>query len=362
MSDEAAGSKGDHTVQGMTDFWVSSGHRLLRRADTGREGVTHWAVTPEFLRAYLLRPEIRPPDDACDAERTLHDGLLDDPARPVPPGLLAALADDDARDNWRVWLAFRDRLLAAGTLERCYLDLFRTGARGVPGLFIDQLVHVILRGILDGTPSGLRARAAELFFREQSVSVADGRVRLADAETVETLAASGGFGSLGRLVVEAGTAPRAVDLDILDETNHPAYWGRDERHDTVLDITFAAAGLDALARVLERWVAHFLGIVVSVQPVQAIHDERWVWHVGLDSAATAILNDLYTGAPVDGGRLARILALFRLEFADPAAMRPDLAGRPVYLGLAMTEANRLRLKPQNLLVNLPVASGPPSAM
>jgi hypothetical protein len=226
----------------------------------------------------------------------------------------------------------------------------------VPGLFIDQLVHAILRGILDETPSGLRARAGELFFREQTVSVEDGRVRVADAETVETMVASGGFGSLGRLVVEAGTTPRGVELDILDETSHPLYWGRDARHDMVLDITFAAAGLDALARVLEAWVAHFLGVTVSIQPVQNIRDDRWVWHVGLDSSATAILNDLYNGVEVGEERLARILTLFRLDFADPAAMRPDLAGRPVYLGLAMTEGRRLKLKPQNLLVNLPLAS------
>jgi hypothetical protein len=36
-------------------------------------------------------------------------------------------------------------------------------------------------------------------------------------------------------------------------------------------------------------------------------------------------------------------------------MRPDLRGRPVYLGFAMTPNRRLRMKPQNLLVNLPLA-------
>ena len=55
-------------------------------------------------------------------------------------------------------------------------------------------------------------------------------------------------------------------------------------------------------------------------------------------------------------RLARVLALFRLEFADPAVMRADIAGRPVYLGMARDAADRLRLKPQNLLVNLPLAA------
>ena len=334
----------------MPEFWNESGYQLLTRDADGR-----LAVTPDFLRAYLMRPEMRPPEDACDTEHALFAGLLEDPTRPVPPGMVESLADEDARENWAIWLGFRDRLLAAGTLEACYLRLFREGARGVPSLFIDQLAHVILRGILEDTPSGLRARAGELFFRPQSVSIDDGRVRLADAETVEMLAATGGFGSLGRLVVEAGTSPRSVDLDILDETNHGNYWARESKHDTVLDVTFAAAGLDALCRVLEAWVAHFLGVKVIIHPVQQIRDERWVWHVGLDAEATAILNDLYNGVDVGEERLARILALFRLEFADPAAMRADLAGRPVYLGMAMGADRKLRLKPQNLLVNLPLA-------
>jgi hypothetical protein len=49
------------------------------------------------------------------------------------------------------------------------------------------------------------------------------------------------------------------------------------------------------------------------------------------------------------------LSLFRLEFEDPGLMRPDIAGRPVYLALAMTAERKVRLKPQNLLVNLPLA-------
>ncbi len=36
-------------------------------------------------------------------------------------------------------------------------------------------------------------------------------------------------------------------------------------------------------------------------------------------------------------------------------MLPRVRGRPVYLGLAMSPAGRLKLKPQNLLVNLPLA-------
>jgi hypothetical protein len=167
-------------------------------------------------------------------------------------------------------------------------------------------------------------------------------------------AATGGFGSLGRLVAEAQTPLRQVELDIIDEANAGAYWSRDERHDTVLDLGFARPGLDAFCRVLEAWVRHFLGTEVRIAPVQQISDERWVWHAGLDAEASAILNDLYRGDEVGEERLARLIGLFRLDFADPRDMRADIAGRPVYLGLAMTPTRRLKLKPQNLLVNLPL--------
>ena len=99
----------------------------------------------------------------------------------------------------------------------------------------------------------------------------------------------------------------------------------------------------------------FTGAQVSIQPVQQITDEKWVWHIGLDTEASAILNDLYDGNEVDEERQERLLSLFRMEFRDETLMRPDIAGRPVYLGLAMTGNKRLKLKPQNLLVNLPLA-------
>jgi hypothetical protein len=256
-------------------------------------------------------------------------------------------------------LGFRDRLVAAGTVEACYLAVFGGAADKpvpVPPLFVDQMAHVVARSILDGCADGLRARAAELLFREQKVTVADGAVMAADAETVEMYAASGGMGSLGQLVVQAQTPLRTVELDVLDESNADLYWIRDQRHDTVLNLNFAGRGLDALCRVLESWVAHFLAVEVRIQPVQQISDERWVWHIGLDAEGTRILNDLYEGREVEEGRLARLLALFRLDFADPGVMPSPMAGRPVYLAMAIDTRNILRLKPQNLLVNLPLAA------
>jgi hypothetical protein len=335
----------------MTDFWRDSGYHLLAPLENGRLG-----VTDDFLRAYFMRPEVHPVEESCAAERALHEALMKNPREAVSEARLAALADPDARENYQVVLGFRDRLLKAGTLENCYLDVFLGEAGvGVPPLFLDQLAHAIARSLLEGCTDGLRARAAELLFREQRILLQEGAILAADAETVDMAAATGGFGSLGRLVAEAQTPLRSVELDVLREENAETYWQRAERYDTALQLNFATPGLDALCRVLESWVARFLEIAVSIQPVQQITDERWVWHVGLDAEGSRLLNDLYEGREVDDARMRRLLSLFRLDFAEPSVMAAGLEGRPVYLALAMTEEGRLRLKPQNLLVNLPLA-------
>jgi hypothetical protein len=333
------------------DFWLSSGHHLLDRTPEGR-----LEITDDFLRAFLARPEIHPVEESCAAELALHRALLANPRADVTPDRLAGLADPDARENYGIWLGFRDMLAARPTLEEGYLALIRGGTGRVPPLFIEQLVHLILRGMLDGCDDPLRLRAAELLFRPQRVNLQDGAVLVADEETVEQRSRDGGFGSLGRLLAEAGTAPRGVDLDVMTKDNADAYWERSDRFDMVLEVGFPKPGLDALCRVLEQWVRHLLDVGVRIHPVQQISDERWVWHVGLDGEATAILNALYHGEEVDTARMARVLALFRLEFDDPAVMLPRVAGRPVYMAMAMTPDGKLRLKPQNLLVNLPLSN------
>jgi hypothetical protein len=123
----------------------------------------------------------------------------------------------------------------------------------------------------------------------------------------------------------------------------------------VLPLHHGQPGLDALCRVIERWVGHLLGVAVTVQVEREIDDEQWLWHVGLDAQANAVLNALYEGQDVEPERMARMLCLFSLRFEEPSAMRPEVAGRPVYLAMAMDEDKALRLKPQNLLLNLPLA-------
>lgn len=327
------------------DFWRSSGFHLLERR-AGR-----LVVTADFLRAYLARPELRPTDEACTQERALFEALLDDPGLAIAPDRLGALADVDAAENFRVFLAYRDWLVAHDSLESAYAALFRPGAPRLPGLFVDHLVHAILRGLLDDDRDPIRARAAELLFRPQKVTVQGDLVMVADAETVAMRAATGLEAHAGLL---EGQVAAEVELDVLDPNRADDYWARSDRFDTVLDIGFTRPGLDALARVLEAWVRHMLGIDVRIEPRPSIHDERWSWHLGLDAESSALLNDLYQGVDIEQERMARLLALFRLTFADPGVVIERLRGRPVYLGLATSAEQVLRLKPQNLLVNLPL--------
>lgn len=333
----------------MPDFWRSSGFHLLARDPDGR-----LQVTDDFLRAYLLRPEIRPVEESGPNEVRLHESLMQGPRRAVGEAELRALEDPDARDNYRVLLRFFDRLKASASVEAAYVGIF-SGDVSVPPLFVDQLAQIVVRNILDGCDDALEARAAELFYREQKANAEGGVAMLADLETVERHATGGTYGSLGRLIVEAQTPLSSVDLDVLDAENAALYWSRDQRHDFVISLNFGRAANQAYCRVLEKWVRHFLGVEVRVQGLRAIEDPRWAWHVGLDSESTAILNDLWRGEEVDPGRMRRVLALFRLDFADPASMRSDVAGRPVYLALSMDENNVVRMKPQNLLINLPLA-------
>ncbi|WP_431267525.1 DUF6352 family protein [Dankookia sp. P2] len=109
----------------MDDFWVASGHLFCDCDPAGR-----LLPTPDLWRAFLARPELVPPEEACDAELALHTSLLADPLRAVPPAQVAALADADARENWQVFLGFRDRVQAQPSLEAAWLALFRGDVRG----------------------------------------------------------------------------------------------------------------------------------------------------------------------------------------------------------------------------------------
>jgi len=328
----------------MKDFWISSGHHLL---DLGSDGGLH--VTDEFLKLYLARPELIPPAEACAVERTLHAALLAHPRMPVPASDVDAIADADARENWKLMIAFRDRLLRHKTLEGAFRELVHGGFGNVPPLFINQLVHVILRNALDGTEDAWVLRAAELFFRTQRATLHEGSLIVADEETI------GGVNTtpVTPLVSMLGI-PAESEIDVINKENADSYWDRSDQFDMALDLTAGREGLDALAQAMQRWIAHLLGINVSIETLPELQDVNLTWYVGLDADATRIGDMLWNGEEIDEAALASVVGLFRLTFSDPSLMVEKVRGDPVYLILAMTGDKTIRMKPQNLLTGLPV--------
>src|SRR5580704_1295996 len=135
------------------DFWLSCGHHLLDRNAAGR-----LLVTDEFLKAYLARPELVPPPEACAAERGLHDALLRDPQQAVAAARVAAIADADARENWEMMIAWRDHLVKHRTLEAAYLEIVRRNIR-FPHVLMGHLMQPILRNMLEGCEDAFMLRA-----------------------------------------------------------------------------------------------------------------------------------------------------------------------------------------------------------
>jgi len=334
-----------------SDFWTASGHHLVDRSAGG--GLV---PTDEFLRAYLARPEIVPPDDACLVERALWDRLRRDPRAVVADGEIGDIADRDARENWRHWLALRGAMLEHETLEAAYLALVRAPKITTPPLFLAQLVQLILRNALDGVADAFLLRAAEMFFRPQRLTIRDGIMLLADEELVD---GSNVIDHSSPLVAVFGDA-RARDLDILTAANAPQYWPRSDAHDFVVDFRHGEPARLAFGRVVEIWIRHMLGIATRVEPVEKVENESWHWFVGLDQEGTRIGNALWSGEePADEGR-NRIVSIFRLTFDDPREMAAKVAGKPVFLILGMTANRIVRLKPQNLIVGLPLAADRPT--
>ena len=327
----------------MKDFWLSCGHHLLDRDDGG--GLI---VTDEFLKAYLARPELAPPGDACIPERTLHAALLTNPRRPVAMSEIAAIADRDARENWGLMMAFRDRLVGHQTVEAAYLDLVRRGVGDTPPLFLDQLAQVILRNLLDGCEDAFVLRASELFFRPQRLTVHAGALIAADEETIAGTSAQ----PVSPLVAMLGL-PAPGEIDVLNEDNAQSYWGRSDLFDMALDLTAGRRGLAALGEVIERWIAHLLPVAVEVEPLIEAVGVDLSWYVGLDAEATAIGDALWNGEELEQAARERIVSLYRLTLRN--GMRDEAKGEPVYLILAMTPDRVLRMKPQNLITGLPIA-------
>ena len=303
----------------MNDFWLSCGHHFLDRDESGG-----YVITDEFLKIYLARPELIPPPDACSAERNLHHSLLSNPRRQIGAAEIAAIADADARENWQILVGFRDRLLNHKTLEACYVDLIRSGVGKTPPLFINQLVHAILRNALDKVTDPHILRASELFFRTQRVTLHEGSLIVADEETI-----AGRYNAPVSPLVSMLGLPADSEIDVLGENNARAYWQRSDRFDMALDLTGGREGLAALAKAMELWIAHLMGLAVTIEPLTQLREAPVTWYAGLDAEATQIADALWNGDELDENALARVVGLFRLNFGDARLMLEKVSGEPV---------------------------------
>src|SRR5664279_5325031 len=177
------------------------------------------------------------------------------------------LADADARDNYRAYLAFRDELVRAGTLEAYYLAFLRAGRTDVPPVFIEHVVSAIVERVIGAHVDAFERRAAQLLHRPQRVALEGGRVRAADREVADGLSRSAGFDVLGALredrAAEVDAALPVLGADDVDELatdddlrsfvldlSHEMT--RDVGHGLAFTLARAHSGQAALARVLER--------------------------------------------------------------------------------------------------------------
>ena len=327
----------------MKDFWLSCGHHLLDRDEGG--GLL---LTDDFLKVYLARPELVPPAEACAAERALHAALLANPQKPVRADEIAAIADADARENWQVLLSFRDLLISHPTLEAAYLHIVRHSVR-VPHLFLNQLIHVVLRNALDGCEDPYVLRAAELFFRSQRMTLHDGSLIAADEETIGGKSAT----PTSPLVSMLGI-PAEAEIDVMSDDNADFYFEHSDQFHVALDLSGGQRGHRALAEVMTRWIRHLLAIDVAIEPFTEAKDATFTWYAGLDAEGTRIGDMLWKGEELDDTLSNRIVGLYRLTFRDPSNVMDKVRDEPVYLILAMGSDMVLRFKPQNLVTGLPL--------
>ena len=245
-------------------------------------------------------------------------------------------------------------------MEAAYLDLVRRGVGDTPPLFISQLVHVILRNLLDGCDDVFMLRAAEMLFRPQRLTVHEDSLIAADEETIAGVAPQ----PVSPLVAMLGlpAAPgTAQAIDVLNDDNAETYWQRSDRFDTALDLTAGRRGLDALGQVIALWTAHLLSVEIEVEPLIEATDVDLIWYVGLDAEATEIGDALWNGEELDQAARERIIGLYRLTIGNPEVVLDKAKGAPIYLILAMTPDRMLRMKPQNLVTGLPIAHLEPAS-
>ena len=128
----------------------------------------------------------------------------------------------------------------------------------MPHLFINQLVHVILRNALDDCDDPYVLRAAELFFRPQRMTLHEGSLIAADEETISGKSET----PVSPLVSMLGI-PAEAEIDVMNDDNAEHYFEHSDQFHVALDLTGGRRGLQALGAAIERWVGHLLAVEVD---------------------------------------------------------------------------------------------------
>jgi hypothetical protein len=148
--------------------------------------------------------------------------------------------------------------------------------------------------------------------------------------------------------------PATAGIDVLNDSNAASYWEHSDRFDLALDLTAGRRGLAALGEVIDRWLEHLLAVKVAIEPLIEARDVDLTWYVGLDAEGTKIGDALWNGKDVDEAARSRIVGLYCLTILDTGIVLEKARGAPIYLLLAMTPDGLMRMKPQNLLIGLPI--------
>ena len=137
----------------------------------------------------------------------------------------------------------------------------------MPPLFVNHLVHIILRNALDGCEDPFVLRAGELFFRPQRIVPHEHSLLLGDEEVIGGPSPTPVLSLMSML-----GAPTGTEVDVLNEANADSYWHRSDQFDLALDFTGGTRGPAALADAMRRWISHLLGVDVTIEPLTELRD------------------------------------------------------------------------------------------
>src|SRR4029079_3757454 len=118
-------------------------------------------------------------------------------------------------------------------------------------------------------------RAAELLYRGQLAALHEGTLLLADAEIVEAQQHAELDLHSSPLTAMLSPPKAFAEMDVMDDENAWTYWSRSDAHAMVMNIGGNPKARVGLCRVIERWIAHLLGVAVTVETRGSNAQDEW---------------------------------------------------------------------------------------